>query len=65
MEEKILTAKQVKALTDLSSSSMRRLEADGRFPLRIKLSQRKIGWLYGEIQEWIKTRHRPGIEGVQ
>jgi hypothetical protein len=32
------------------------LEGKGRFPKRIRLSERKVGWFEHEIDEWIAAR---------
>jgi prophage regulatory protein len=34
------------------------LEADGRFPKRVQLSERVIAWRLSEILEWMDTRGR-------
>ena len=33
-----------------------RLESEGRFPKRIRLSERKVGWYEHEIDAWIAAR---------
>jgi prophage regulatory protein len=33
-----------------------RLQAEKRFPQRIKLSERAVGWLEREVQEWLAQR---------
>jgi prophage regulatory protein len=35
------------------------LEAEQRFPSRIKIGVRAVGWIEGEVQEWLTQR----IEG--
>lgn len=32
-----------------------RLEADGRFPKRVTIGARRVGWVAAEIDEWINT----------
>ena len=41
---------------DSSKTHLWRMERDGLFPLRIRLSYRKIAWEANEIDEWIKAR---------
>jgi len=36
------------------------LEADGRFPPRVQLSERVIAWRLSEILKWMNTRGRAG-----
>lgn len=51
--DKILRIKEVLELTGLSKSTLRRMEQQGTFPKRTKLSRRAIGWLESEIRAWI------------
>ena len=32
------------------------LEAEQRFPRRIKIGVRAVGWIEGEVQEWLTQR---------
>ena len=41
---------------DASKTHLWRLEREGRFPRRIRLSYRKIVWASNEVEEWIKAR---------
>jgi predicted DNA-binding transcriptional regulator AlpA len=34
------------------------LQAEGQFPHSIKIGVRVVGWLEGEVQEWLNTRVR-------
>jgi prophage regulatory protein len=33
-----------------------RLESEGRFPRRIKLGIRAVGWIESEVEAWIRER---------
>ena len=33
-----------------------RLERDGKFPKRVKLAEKRYGWLADEIESWLKAR---------
>lgn len=52
----ILRLPEVRLRTGLSKSTIYELEAKGRFPHRIRLTERAVGWVEGEIQEWNATR---------
>jgi len=52
----ILRLAQVTQVTGLCRSMIYQLEAQQRFPRRILLSTRAVGWLEGEVQEWIAMR---------
>lgn len=47
---------QVAEITGLSKTTRRRLELDGKFPKRRKLSTGAVGWLRNEINQWIESR---------
>lgn len=39
-----------------SKEHLRRLEADGLFPTRVRLSVTRVAWLYDEVIAWISDR---------
>lgn len=59
----MLKRKQVEGMTGLSRSSIYALMDKSRFPRAIKLSERSVGWLESEIQEWLKNRVSATREG--
>lgn len=44
--------------TGLSRAQRWRLEREGRFPLRVQLSERAFAWVETELQDWIAARVR-------
>ncbi len=54
--ERALRLKQVCQLTGLGRSMIYQMQAEGRFPQRIKLGERAVGWLESEVREWLATR---------
>lgn len=52
----ILRRKQVEAMTGLRRSSIYAKMSDGTFPKAIKLSERSVGWVEAEIQDWLNNR---------
>jgi len=32
------------------------MQAEGRFPQRIKLGERAVGWLESEVRDWLANR---------
>ena len=52
----ILRLPQVCARTGLCRSMIYQLEAEQRFPSRIKIGVRAVGWLEEEVQEWLTQR---------
>jgi len=54
--QRILRLRQVCALTGLGRSFIYQLQTDGRFPRRIKLGGRAVGWLEDEVIKWLSDR---------
>ena len=44
------------AITGLSRPWYYRLELEGRVPRRLKLSERRVGWLLSELEQWLRER---------
>jgi len=54
----ILRTPDIEKITGLSKVHLWRLERDGKFPVRVKLGGRAVGWHESEILEWIENRPR-------
>ena len=54
--ERALRLRQVSQLTGLGRSMIYQMQAEGRFPQRIKLGERAVGWLESEVRAWLATR---------
>lgn len=52
----IVRLPEVRRRTGLSRSSIYAKVAVGEFPAPIKLSQRAIGWIESEIEQWLRQR---------
>ena len=52
---RILPIYEVEKLTNLSRSTISRLEKKGIFPKRVKLGTHRIGWNSEDIQRWMKN----------
>lgn len=53
---KVLRLPQVCQITGLCRSMIYQMEADLRFPKRIKIGTRAVGWLEGEVRAWLQKR---------
>ncbi|WP_302413108.1 AlpA family transcriptional regulator [uncultured Desulfovibrio sp.] len=53
---KVMRRPEVESITGLSRSSIYAKMENGTFPKGIKLSERSVGWLEHEVQEWLKNR---------
>lgn len=52
----VLRLPQVCKVTGLCRSMIYQLETQERFPRRIKIGIRAVGWVEGEVQEWLALR---------
>jgi prophage regulatory protein len=53
---RIMRRKEVQAVTGHSRSNIYLLMAKGEFPKQVKLSERSVGWVASEIQEYLQNR---------
>jgi prophage regulatory protein len=53
---KILRLPQVCEVTGLGRSMIYQMEADLRFPKRVKIGVRAVGWLEQEVHAWLIKR---------
>ena len=55
-EVRILRRPDVCVATGLRPAQISRLEAKGKFPQRLRLSARAVGWRSDDVQSWIDSR---------
>ncbi|MEJ0039289.1 MAG: AlpA family transcriptional regulator [Gammaproteobacteria bacterium] len=53
---RILRLPQVCAMTGLGRSMIYQMEAERRFPPRVNIGVRAVGWVESEVQEWLRRR---------
>ena len=53
---RIMKRKEIQNVTGLSRSSIYSKMSQGTFPKAIKLSERSVGWLEHEVQQWLSDR---------
>jgi predicted DNA-binding transcriptional regulator AlpA len=56
MRDHILRKNAVRDLTGLSFSQIDRLEHEGVFPTRRRISARVVGWSHNEVESWVFER---------
>lgn len=54
----ILRRPEVVRRTGLSNTRIDVLEKAGKFPARVRISERATGWRSDEVDEWIRARPR-------
>lgn len=60
-EKRFIRLPEVKRLTGLSESSIRRLEQDGEFPSRRRVGKAAVAWPFSEIRSWMDTREKVNL----
>jgi prophage regulatory protein len=59
---RVISAAERRRLVPFSDMHIWRLERAGKFPKRIKLGERRVGWDFHEVISWIEDRKaRRGI----
>lgn len=53
---KILRLPQVCAMTGFGRSMIYQMESEQRFPKRVQVGARAVGWLEHEVQTWLQQR---------
>jgi prophage regulatory protein len=53
---RVLRLPEVCSVTGLGRSMIYQMEADQRFPKRVRIGTRAVGWLEGEIRAWLQKR---------
>jgi prophage regulatory protein len=56
MVDRNLRFREVCNMTGLSRTTLWRLERDGQFPRRRRLSARCVAWLESEVEAWVASR---------
>jgi len=54
--DRFIREAECKQITGLSRTRRWELEKEGKFPKRIKLSERAIAWLLSDLMNWIEER---------
>ena len=51
-----ILAQELTGLVPFSPNHLRRLEAQGDFPRRVRIGANRIAWLRGEVEQWLADR---------
>ncbi len=55
-QERIVREEERKLITSISRSQAYQLEKLGRFPKRILIGSRSVGWRFSELMDWVQNR---------
>ena len=53
---RIIDWKVLKTKVPYSRQHIKRLEDEGKFPLRVQLGENRVGWLLEEVDQWIESK---------
>jgi len=56
MSQAMLKRSEMLKIVGMGYTTVWRLEKDGKFPARKRLSVGRVGWLLSEVQEWMASR---------
>ena len=52
----LLSFDDLQRIVPLSRTTIWRLERQGEFPRRMRISRNRVGWLLSDVEEWIASR---------
>ena len=55
MALRIMRLNEVKAVTGLSKTTIYRFEKEGRFPSRVSLGERSVGWFENDVEGFLMS----------
>ncbi len=55
-KHELVLAPEIRARIPYSPNHLRRLEAQGEFPKRVRIGANRVAWLRAEIDQWIAER---------
>lgn len=58
--DRIITKKELRLLVPYTPQHILRLEKSGRFPKRIVIGPRRVGWRLSHIERWLAERSIDG-----
>lgn len=59
MGDQVLRWPKVREITGKSRTTIWRDEREGRFPKRVKLGMRAVGWLRSDLEAWLESLKAP------
>lgn len=52
----LVRAGELAVIVPYSQNHIRRLENAGQFPKRVRIGANRVGWVRGEIEQWLNER---------
>jgi len=54
--DRIIDFAELTHMIRISKAHLYRLEHRGEFPQRIKIGQRRVGWSFNEVNQWVEEQ---------
>jgi prophage regulatory protein len=64
MALRIMRLSEVKAVTGLSKTTIYRFEKEGRFPSRVSLGERSVGWFEDDVETFLLSLKKLEGNGI-
>jgi prophage regulatory protein len=64
MALRIMRLNEVKAVTGLSKTTIYRFEKEGRFPSRVSLGERSVGWFEDDVETFLLSLEKLEGNGI-
>ena len=55
---RVITRRELRRLVPYTPQHILRLEKKGKFPKRIKVGERRVGWWLHEVMAWLDHKNR-------
>ena len=55
---RIITRKELRLIVPFTPQHILRLEKQGKFPKRIQIGERRVGWYLTDVEAWLAERVR-------
>ena len=56
MNSRLIKRKEVEDITSLSTATIYRLMAEGKFPKQINITDRSVAWSFLEVNDWVEQK---------
>ena len=58
---RIISKRELRQIVPYTPQHILRLEKRGKFPKRIQVGERRVGWLLSDVESWIASRVACGV----
>ena len=62
---RVITRKELRLIVPYTPQHILRLEKQGKFPKRIHIGERRVGWYLTDVETWLAARDREAPVNAQ